>query len=257
MDVTISPSVIRILVVDDDPAFRRGLAASLKASGYSVSLARNAQEALNYIRERPVDIVLLDINMPEMGGVEACQRIRALAPQAGIVMLTVRNTEDDKVQALEAGADDYITKPFRLRELIARLRAVLRRTGADGVLHAPVLSLGQLELEVEHRTLRKAGREIHLSPKEFELLAFLMQHKDVPVTHAKLLRAVWGPEYGNEPDYLRSYVKTLRKKIEKDPGRPEYILTEPWVGYRFRDPFDPDSSCVDPAPDTDDDEDDL
>jgi two-component system KDP operon response regulator KdpE len=222
-----------------------------------VSLARNAQEALNYIRERPVDIVLLDINMPEIGGVEACQRIRALAPQTGIVMLTVRNTEDDKVQALEAGADDYITKPFRLRELIARMRAVLRRTGADGVLHAPVLRVGQLELEVEHRTLRKAGREIHLSPKEFELLAFLVQHKDIPVTHAKLLRAVWGPEYGNEPDYLRSYVKTLRKKIENDPGRPEYILTEPWVGYRLRDPFDPDSSCGDPAPDTDDDEDDL
>jgi two-component system KDP operon response regulator KdpE len=110
---------------------------------------------------------------------------------------------------------------------------------------------------VEHRTLRKAGREIHLSPKEFELLAFLMQHKDVPVTHAKLLRAVWGPEYGDEPDYLRSYVKTLRKKIEDDPGRPEYILTEPWVGYRFRDPTDPDSSCAGPAPDTDDDGDDL
>jgi len=257
MDVTISPSVISILAVDDDPAFRMGLAASLKTSGYSVSLARNAQEALHYVRERPVDLVLLDINMPEIGGVEACQRIRALAPQTGIVMLTVRNTEDDKVKALEAGADDYITKPFRLRELIARMRAVLRRTGADGVLHTPVIRVGQLELEVEHRTLRKAGREIHLSPKEFELLAFLMQHKDVPVTHAKLLRAVWGPEYGNEPDYLRSYVKTLRKKIENDPGRPEYILTEPWVGYRLRDPFDPDSSCNDPPPDTDDDEDDL
>jgi two-component system KDP operon response regulator KdpE len=234
-----------------------GLAASLKTSGYAVNLARNAQEALDYVRERPVDIVLLDINMPEIGGVEACQRIRALAPQTGIVMLTVRNTEDDKVQALEAGGDDYITKPFRLRELIARLRAVLRRTGADGVLHAPVLHVGQLELEVEHRTLRKDGREIHLSPKEFDLLAFLMQHRDVPVTHAKLLRAVWGPEYGNEPDYLRSYVKTLRKKIEDDPGRPEYILTEPWVGYRFRDPSDPDSSSAVSAPDADADEDDL
>jgi two-component system KDP operon response regulator KdpE len=233
-----------------------GLAASLKTVGYSVSLARNAQDALDYVRERPVDIILLDMNMPEIGGVEACQRIRALAPQTGIVMLTVRNTEDDKVKALEAGADDYITKPFRLRELIARLRAVLRRTGLDAVLHTPVIRVGQLELEVEHRTLRKARREIHLSPKEFDLLAFLMQHKDVPVTHAKLLRAVWGPEYGNEPDYLRSYVKTIRKKIEDDPGRPEYILTEPWVGYRFRDPSDPDSSCADPAPDTNE-EDDL
>jgi two-component system KDP operon response regulator KdpE len=257
MDLIISPPVISILVVDDDPAFRMGLAASLKTSVYSVNLARNAQEALDYVRERPVDIVLLDINMPEIGGVEACQRIRALAPQTGIVMLTVRNTEDDKVKALEAGADDYVTKPFRLRELIARLRAVLRRTGADGVLHAPVICVGQLELEVEHRILRKAGREIHLSPKEFDLLAFLMQHKDVPVTHAKLLRAVWGPEYGDEPDYLRSYVKALRKKIEDDPGQPDYILTEPWVGYRFRDPSDPDSSRADPASDTGDDEDEL
>jgi two-component system KDP operon response regulator KdpE len=255
MDVTNLPPVINILLVDDDPAFRIGLAASLKTSGYAVDLARNAQEALHYVRERPVDIVLLDINMPEIGGVEACHRIRALAPQTGIVMLTVRDTEDDKVQALEAGADDYVTKPFRLRELIARLRAVLRRTGADAELHAPVLRAGQLELELEQRTLRKAGREIHLSPKEFELLAFLMQHKDIPITHGRLLRTVWGGEYGNET--LRSYVKILRKKIEDDPGRPEYILTEPWVGYRLRDPHDPESIRSDPAADTDDEDDDL
>jgi two-component system, OmpR family, KDP operon response regulator KdpE len=255
MDMTMSPPVITILLVDDDPTFRKGLAASLKTSGYPVDLAQNAEEALRYVRERPVDIILLDINMPEIGGVEACHRIRALAPRSGIVMLTVRDTEDDKVLALEAGADDYITKPFRLRELIARLRAVLRRTGANTVLHTPVLRVGQLELEVEGHVLRKAGKEIHLSPKEFDLLAFLMQHKDVPVTHAKLLRAVWGFEYGNEPDYLRSYVKTLRKKIEDDPGKPEYLLTEPWVGYRLRDPSDPDSSYSNPALDADDDED--
>jgi two-component system, OmpR family, KDP operon response regulator KdpE len=254
MEVTISAPVVSILLVDDDPAFRKGLAASLKTSGYSVDFARNAEEALHYVRERPVDIVLLDINMPEIGGVEACYRIRALAPQAGIVMLTVRDTEDDKVQALEAGADDYITKPFRLRELIARMRAVLRRTGADAELHIPILRAGQLELEMEHRIVRKAGKEIHLFPKEFELLAFLMQHKDIPVTHVRLLRAVWGSEYGDEPGYLRSYIKTLRKKIEDDPARPEYILTEPWVGYRLRDPYDPDSSCADPVPDTDEDD---
>ncbi|MGA3236484.1 MAG: response regulator transcription factor [Bryobacteraceae bacterium] len=253
MEVTISPPVISILIVDDDPAFRMGLAASLKSSGYSVDLARNAEEALDHVRERPVDIVLLDINMPEVGGVEACKHLRSLAPRSGIVMLTVRDAEDDKVQALGAGADDYITKPFRLRELIARMGAVLRRTGA-AALQTPVLRAGQLELEMEHRVLRKAGREIHLTPKEFDLLAFLMQHKDVPVTHAKLLRAVWGPEYGNEPDYLRSYVRTLRKKIENDPGQPEYIMTEPWVGYRLRDPNYLDSSCADPYPDTDEDD---
>jgi two-component system KDP operon response regulator KdpE len=227
----------------------------LKTSGYAVDLARNAQEALHYVRERPVDIVLLDVNMPEIGGMEACQRIRALAPRSGIVMLTVRDAEDDKVQALEAGADDYITKPFRLRELIARMRAVLRRTGADAALNIPILRAGQLELEMEGRTLRKSGSEIHLSPKEFELLAFLMRHKDIPITHARLLRAVWGSEYGNEPQYLRSYVKTLRKKIEDDPARPEYILTEPWVGYRLRDPFDPDSANA--APDAEGDQDEL
>jgi two-component system KDP operon response regulator KdpE len=257
MDMTSSPTAVSILVVDDDPAFRKGLAASLKTSGYTVDLARNAAEALQHVRERPVDIILLDINMPEIGGVEACQRIRALAPRSGIVMLTVRDTEDDKVQALEAGADDYITKPFRLRELIARLRALLRRTGADAVLHTSVLRAGQLELEMEHRILRKAGREIHLTPKEFELLAFLVQHKNIPVTHAKLLHAVWGSEYGNEPDYLRTYVRALRKKIEDDPARPAYILTEPWVGYRFRDPHDPDSAWMVPARDADDDEDGL
>jgi two-component system KDP operon response regulator KdpE len=238
IEATISPPVASILLVDDDPAFRRGLAASLKSSGYSVELARNGEEALHYLRERPVDVILLDINMTGINGVEACNRIRVLAPQSGILMLTVRDREDDKVQALEAGADDYITKPFRLRELIARLRAVLRRIGDDAVAHTSILRVGQLELEIEHRILRKAGKVIHLSPKEFELLTFLMQHKDVPVTHARLLRAVWGPEYGNEPDYLRSYVRALRKKVEDNPGHPEYILTEPWVGYRLRDPCD-------------------
>jgi two-component system KDP operon response regulator KdpE len=253
MEATNPLPAVSILIVDDDPSFRLGLAASLKASGYSVRLARNAEEALAYIRERPVDIVLLDINMPEIGGVEACTRIRDLAPRTGIVMLTVRDSEDDKVQALEAGADDYLTKPFRLRELIARLGAVLRRMGAGSEVHSPGVRAGELELELERRTLRKAGREIHLTPKEFDLLAFLMQHKDIPVTHARLLRAVWGSGYGNEPDYLRSYVKTLRKKIESDPSRPEYILTEPWVGYRFRDPHNPESSCgADPDADDDD-----
>jgi two-component system KDP operon response regulator KdpE len=220
--------------------FRQGLRASLKTSGYDVDIARNAGDALEYVRQRPVDVVLLDINMPGIGGVEACRRIRAAAPRVGIIMLTVRDTEDDKVLALDAGADDYVTKPFRLRELIARLRSVLRRAGVEGAVQVPVLRVGRLELDLEHRTLRKAGKEVHLSPKEFELLALLMQHQNVPVTHAKILRTIWGPEYGDEPEYIRSYVKTLRKKIEDDPAHPEYIQTEPWVGYRFRDPSDPD-----------------
>ena len=237
-----SSPAISVLVVDDDPTFRQGLRASLTKTGYGAETARNGQEALEYVRERPVDIVLLDINMSGMSGVEACRRIRAAAPQAGIVMLTVRDTMDDKVLALEAGADDYVTKPFHLPELVARMRAVLRRTGVEAAPLAPVFRAGDLELDVEHRLLRKAGREVHLSPKEFELLALLMQHMHVPLTHARILRTLWGPEYGDEPDYLRSYVKTLRKKIEDDPAHPEYILTEPWVGYRFRDPSDPDAA---------------
>jgi two-component system KDP operon response regulator KdpE len=241
MEPTITQSVISVLIVDDDPTFRHGLQASLKSMGYSASTARNAEEALAYIRERPVDLVLLDINMPGMGGVEACRRIRTAAPLAGIVMLTVRDTEDDKVLALEAGADDYVTKPFRLRELLARMRAVLRRTGGEAAGHPPVLQAGDLELDVERRLLRKTGREIHLSPKEFDLLVFLMEHRNIPLTHARILRTLWGPEYGQEAEYLRTYIKTLRKKIEDDPTEPEYLLTEPWVGYRFRDPADPEA----------------
>jgi len=222
-----------ILIVDDDPHFRQGLRASLKAGGYLVDAARNGEEALRYIRERVVDIVLLDFNMPGMGGAEACRRIRVAAPRAGILMLTVRDSEDDKVLALEAGADDYVTKPFRFRELNARVRALLRRAGIESNSRIPVVRIGELELEMEHRALRKGGQFIHLSPKEFDILALLMQHPNVPVTHARILRTIWGPDYGDEPEYLRSYVKALRKKIERDPSNPEYILTEPWVGYRL------------------------
>jgi two-component system KDP operon response regulator KdpE len=232
----------KILVVDDDPAFRQGLRASLKSSGYEVDVARNAEDAMEYVRQHPVGIVLLDINMPGLGGLEVCRRIRAAAPHAGIVMITVRDSEDDKVAALETGADDYLTKPFRLRELLARLHAVRRRTIGEGLAQAPVIRVGELELFVEHRTLRKAGKDIHLAPKEFEILALLMEHQNIPLTHAKILRTIWGPEYGDEPEYVRSYIKMLRKKIEDDPTHPRYILTEPWVGYRFRNPSSPDAT---------------
>jgi two-component system, OmpR family, KDP operon response regulator KdpE len=250
METYMSAPKIQVLVVDDDPTFREGLRVSLNTTGYCTGTRRNGEEAIEYIHANPVDIVLLDINMPGIGGVEACRRIRAAAPPVGIVMLTVRDTEGDKVMALEAGADDYVTKPFHLRELVARIRAVLRRTGAEPRPETPTLRAGDLELELGHRTVRKAGQEIHLTPKEFEMLAFLMQHQDVPVTHAKILRAVWGPAYSGQREYLRSYVKTLRKKIEDDPAHPQYILREPWVGYRFRDPSNPDA--VAPSPDEED-----
>jgi len=234
------PQQSRVLIVDDEPPLRKALRASLTAAGFKVEEARTGEEAVAVAKQHPFDLVLLDINMPGLTGFEACRRIRALAPRTGIVMVTVRDAEDDKVRALESGADDYITKPFRLRELIARLRAVLRRTQLDDSTQA-VLQAGNLEIDLERRLLRRAGKQVHLSPKEFDLLAYLMRNLDAPVTHVKLLRAVWGPEYGNELEYLRSYVKMLRKKIEDDPARPEYILTEPWVGYRFCNPADPDS----------------
>ena len=172
--------------------------------------------------------------MPGMGGLEACHRIRTLAPHLGIVMVTVRDAESDIVRALDAGADDYITKPFRFGELVARLRAVLRRRDSGDV--PAVLQAGNLEIDFERRVLRRAGKVIHLTPTEFDLLALLMRNQGMPLTHAKLLNSIWGPEYREELEYLRSYVRALRRKIEDDPSRPKYIQTEPWLGYRFHNP---------------------
>ena len=229
-----------VLVVDDEPALRKTIRASLAASGFSVEEAGTGAEALGAVKQRPFDLVLLDVNMPGASGIEACRQIRAFAPGTGIIMVTVRDAEDDKVQALEAGADDYVTKPFRLRELVARLGAVLRRTRTDIGEGPRVLQAGDLKMDLDRGQLWKAGRQIHLSPTEFDLLAVMMKNQDAPLTHVKLLRGVWGPEYGDELEYLRTYIRMLRKKIEDDPARPQYIQTEPWVGYRFRNPSDPD-----------------
>lgn len=234
-----------VLVVDDEPSLRKVLRTSLSASGFVVEEARNGEEAVSAVQDRRFDLILLDINMPGMGGVEACQKIREVAPRVGIVMLTVRDLEEDKVRALEAGADDYVSKPFRLRELVARLRAVLRRTRVQ-VVEEPkpeLIQAADLVVDLRRRLLWRRGKPVHLSPKEFEVLAFMMQNQGAPLTHTKLLRSVWGPEYGNEQEYLRSYVRMLRKKIEDDPAKPQYIVTEPWVGYRFRNPSDPGSQA--------------
>lgn len=234
------PQQFRVLVVDDEAALRKVIRASLAASGFSVEEAGSGKDALNAMQVRPFDLVLLDVSMPGMSGVEACREIREFAPRTGIVMVTVRDGEEDKVRALEAGADDYVTKPFQFRELIARLRAVLRRTRMNGTSEATLLEAGSLKMDLSHRLLFKSGEEIRLSPKEFDLLGFMMKHQGAPLTHVTLLRAVWGADYGGELEYLRTYVRMLRKKIEDDPARPQYILTEPWVGYRFRNPTDPD-----------------
>jgi two-component system KDP operon response regulator KdpE len=240
-------SSLRVVIADDDPAMRRSLVAALKAANFGVEEARDGEQAVRLVRERPTDLVLLDINMPGMGGLEACRRIRAARPTVGVIMITVREEEDDIIQALEAGADDYLTKPFRIRELMARLGAVMRRLKGPVEPETSILRAGSLELDVGHRSLRKNGEEVHLSPIEFDLLLYLMQHCEVPLDHSKLLRAIWGPEYGQEFEYLRTYVRLIRKKIEDDPTRPEYILTEPWLGYRFHDPARPPQVTAPPA----------
>jgi two-component system, OmpR family, KDP operon response regulator KdpE len=230
---------LSIMIVDDEPAVRRALHAGLEATGYAVQEASTGDEALVGLRREPVDLVLLDINMPGISGVETCRRIRSLLPRAGILMITVRDSEESKIEALEAGADDYMTKPFRLRELTARLRAVARRTKLEVPEPQSVLRTGELELDLERRILKKAGQAIHVSPTEFKLLAYLMERRDVPLSHSTLLRAIWGPEYGGELEYLRTYIRTIRRKIEDNPAEPEYLVTEPWLGYRFRGPSPP------------------
>ena len=237
------PEPISVLVVDDEPALRKVIRASLAASGFQVEECGTGREAVGVVQQHAFDLVLLDVNMPGMGGVETCRKIRELAPRTGILMVTVRDAEEDKVLALEAGADDYVTKPFRFRELVARMGAVFRRTHAPATSGPAIISIGSLKIDLGRRMLWKGRDELHLSPKEFDLIAFLMKNQGAPLTHARLLRAVWGPEYGNELEYLRSYVRMLRKKIEDDPAQPEYLLTEPWVGYRFRNPADPDTAA--------------
>jgi two-component system KDP operon response regulator KdpE len=238
-----STELLNALLVDDEPLFRKALRTSLAASGYAIEEASSGEEAIAILAQRPFDLVLLDINMPGVGGVETCREVRSFSPRIGIVMVTVRDAENDMVKALEAGADDYITKPVRFRELVARLRAVWRRLHVEDACESVVLRVGDLELDMNRRLLYRDGEFVHLTPTEFHLLAHLMRHQGTLVTHTQLLRSIWGPEYGTELDYLRSYVKALRKKIEQNPSQPRYLLTEPWVGYRLCDP----SACEYPS----------
>ena len=184
------------------------------------------------VRTAHFDIVLLDINMPGLGGIEVCRLMRKNAPSLPIVMLTVQGSEDRKVEALDAGADDYITKPFQLRELIARIRAAVRRNRIAEEENTQIM-IGDVRLDISRHLVQKKGRNVHLTPKQFDLLHYLMANAGRPVPHAKLLRTVWGPEYGNELEYLRTFVRQVRMKIEDDPANPTYLLTESHLGYRF------------------------
>jgi two-component system KDP operon response regulator KdpE len=221
----------KILVVDDEPQIRRIMRTTLTAEGYSVYDARSGEEALDAVREQRFDLVLLDVNMPGIGGLEACRSIRSTSDTA-IIMLTVRSAEEDKVAALDAGADDYVTKPFGMPELLARIRAALRRLPVSS--DSALIRAGDLEINPSTRTVKVSGHEVRLTPKEFDLLHFLATNPNVPIAHVKLLQAVWGPDYGDEVEYLRTFINQVRKKIEKDPAHPMHVITEPWVGYKFQ-----------------------
>jgi two-component system KDP operon response regulator KdpE len=224
-----------ILVVDDDNSTRRALRMTLSGLGFTIVEAARGEEALSLVRVTWFDAVLLDVDMPGMGGIETCKCIRRAASRLPILMLTVMNSEDDKVIALEAGADDYITKPFQVRELTARLHSAVRRRNTPDNNGELPLRYGQLELDPVKYRLMKRGRQIHLTPKEFEMLHYLMMNAGEPIPHARLLKSVWGPEYGNELEYLRTFIRQLRKKIEDDPANPQYLLTDAYVGYRFNE----------------------
>jgi two-component system KDP operon response regulator KdpE len=226
----------RILVVDDDPQLRRMMRATLTAKGYEVGDARTGEEALEKLRGDSYDLILLDIHMPVMAGMEACQAIRASSDIA-IIMLTVSNSEKDKVHALDSGADDYVTKPFNTPELLARIRAALRRLPQPpDPAGLSQLTLQGLEIDLSSRQVAVRGQKSRLTAKEFDLLSYLVARPNKTIAHRELLQAVWGPDYGDELEYLRVFVNRLRKKIEPDPARPQFLVTDAWAGYRFQIP---------------------
>ena len=224
-----------VLVVDDEPQLRRVMRTTLTDLGYTVIDAKTGEEALQKLRENQPDLILLDLNMPGIGGLETCRAIRETS-EVPIIILSVRNTEREKVQALDAGADDYVTKPFGIQELLARIRAALRRSPLAGESDLNVFRADDLEIDFTARRVTVAGKTQRLTPKEFDLLRLLVANPNKAIPHRKLLQSVWGPDYGDEVEYLRFFVNQLRKKIEPVPSKPKYLLTEPWVGYRFAAP---------------------
>lgn len=227
---------IRILIVDDESAIRRALRPPLVELGFQVTEASRGEEALQLLRgTQQYDAVLLDVNMPGIGGVETLRRIRVFAPRLPILMLTVRDQEEDKVEALESGADDYVTKPFSTRELIARIRSAVRRVRAPARAEDAPIEIGEIRLDPVKRVVTKRRQPVHLTRKEFDILHCLMIRAGRVVTYARLLTAVWGADCREEVEYLRTFVRQLRKKIEDDPANPVYLLTDVYVGYRFAD----------------------
>lgn len=225
----------KVLVIDDEPQIRRVMRVILSGENYEIMEARSGEAALLRFREFLPDLVLLDLNMPGMNGLETCRAIRENS-DVPIIVLTVRHEEEEKVEALDAGADDYVTKPFGKHELLARIRAALRRSPASPAAGPKTFVAGDLEIDFEARKIRSGKKNVRLTPKEFDLLRYLVSHAGKPVPHRELLQAVWGPDYGDQTDYLRVFITHLRKKIEPNPAKPQYILTDPWLGYRFEIP---------------------
>jgi two-component system, OmpR family, KDP operon response regulator KdpE len=222
--------VSKVLIVDDEPQARRVLRTALISHGFEVSDAHNGEEALEILRHDAPDVILLDLKMPGIGGLQACREIRERS-EVPIIVISGKKLELEKVEALESGADDYITKPAGIEELVARIHAVMRRPSLAS--HSSTLHLGAVEIDLESHEVRRGGSILHLTAKEFRLLYYFLQNAGRVVSHRRLLQAVWGPDYGNEVEYLRVFINQLRKKIEPDPAHPKYILTEPSSGYRF------------------------
>ena len=224
----------RILIVDDEPNIIATVAPLLRARGYEVLSALSGRSALEAVELDKPDLIVLDLGLPDINGVEVCRQVRQTL-STPILVLSARGAEGDKVNALDAGADDYVTKPFGAEELLARIRAALRRAESPAPASEPLVR-GDLVIDRERFRVLRDGEELRLTPKEFELLTFLAQHPGRVLTHRTILKAVWGPYLVDQPEHLRVLVGSLRKKIEPNPSTPKYILTEPWVGYRFADP---------------------
>jgi two-component system KDP operon response regulator KdpE len=222
-----------VLVVDDEVQIRRFLRAGLELDGFTVQDAETGADALRWATLKPPDLVILDLGLPDMDGSEVLERLRAWS-SVPLIVLSVRSNEAEKVRLLESGADDYVVKPFGIEELLARIRAALRRYSPGDAL--PPFASKDLSIDFEARQVRVRDRDVHLTPKEYEVLKHLVANQGKPLTHRRLLQAVWGPDYGEETESLRVVINQLRKKLEADPARPTYILTEPWVGYRFQPP---------------------
>jgi two-component system KDP operon response regulator KdpE len=226
----------RLLIVDGDPSVRRTLHTTLYSLGFDVSEAGTAEEAAALCHVVRYEAVLLDINIPGNRGIDTCRELRRILPCAAIFLLSLNNDYESKIEALESGADDYVTKPFHMQELTARIRSALRCIRASSARNDEIISIGEVELHPARRLVLKAGKPVHLTPKEFDLLHYLMAHPGLPVARSRLLHVVWGSEYGDQLEYLRSFVRQLRKKLEDDAANPRYLLTDSHIGYRFIDP---------------------